>query len=341
MDAVVQVLAEAALRDQRLQVAVRRADQAQVDVDLGLTAQAPDAAVLQHPQQLDLQRRRQLGHLVQEQRAAVGLLEVTAPSAVGTGVGAALVAEELGLDQRVGDGTAVDRDEGCIAARVGQRMQVPGQHLLAAAALAGDEHGARARSDARGLLLQRPDGPRHAQFTRSAFGLRVQSRLAHDLAYLLNQFGDVEGLGHIVRGPLLEQRDRALERAMGGDEEEGRRRSTEPGHLGKDLLARQVGQPDVADHRVVGPLAQRLRGLAPARVPVQLEALELEAVGQRLAHDGVVLDQAESGHQVSCGGSRGGWAGGPVSGTGNVKAKRVHPPSLPTSMRPWSRCTIW
>ena len=52
-----------------------------------------------HAQQLGLRRQRQLGHLVQEQGAAVGRLEAALAALDRAGEGAALVTEQLRLDQ--------------------------------------------------------------------------------------------------------------------------------------------------------------------------------------------------------------------------------------------------
>ena len=57
----------------------------------------------------------------------------------GAGEGAALVAEELGFDQVVGDGGAVDRDEGLGGALAAQ-VDGLGDQLLARAAFARDQH---------------------------------------------------------------------------------------------------------------------------------------------------------------------------------------------------------
>ena len=54
----------------------------------------------------------QLADLVEEERAAVGQLELPELARVRAGEGALLVAEQLGLDQGVGDRGAVDRHEG-------------------------------------------------------------------------------------------------------------------------------------------------------------------------------------------------------------------------------------
>ena len=69
-------------------------------------------ALLQHAQQLHLERRRQLADLVEEQRAAVGRPEEAGLAlVVGAGEGALLVAEQLALEQRLGQRAAVDGDE--------------------------------------------------------------------------------------------------------------------------------------------------------------------------------------------------------------------------------------
>ena len=69
----------------------------------------------EHAQQLRLQRRGHLGDLVEEERAAVGQLEAAQPPLGGAGEGAALVAEQLALDERLGDGRAVEGDERLLA----------------------------------------------------------------------------------------------------------------------------------------------------------------------------------------------------------------------------------
>jgi hypothetical protein len=71
VEAVVEVLAERALLDLLLEVAVRRRDHADVDA-LGLgVAHLGDHALLQRAQELHLQRDGQLADLVEEERALV------------------------------------------------------------------------------------------------------------------------------------------------------------------------------------------------------------------------------------------------------------------------------
>ena len=68
-------------------------------IDVGI-ADAADLALLQHAQQLRLQRERQLADLVEKQRAAVGFLEQPGLVAHRIGERAAHVTEQLGLEQR-------------------------------------------------------------------------------------------------------------------------------------------------------------------------------------------------------------------------------------------------
>jgi len=78
---VIEVLAEAARLHGQLEVLVGGGDHPHVDLHGLDSAQSLELALLQHAQQLDLGRRRQLADLVQEQRAAVGQLETALLSA--------------------------------------------------------------------------------------------------------------------------------------------------------------------------------------------------------------------------------------------------------------------
>src|SRR5207249_1525812 len=111
VDTVEEVLAEVAVADRLAEVAVRGCEDADVHLRLHVRSDAPDDAVLQHAQELDLHRRRGLADLVEEDRAAVGLVEQAALLADGPGERAALVPEELGLEQRLRHRSAVDADE--------------------------------------------------------------------------------------------------------------------------------------------------------------------------------------------------------------------------------------
>ena len=68
-----------------------------------LRAERLELALLQHAQQLGLQRRRDLADLVEEDRAAVGQREAALLVGRRAGERALVVAEQLGLEQRLGD----------------------------------------------------------------------------------------------------------------------------------------------------------------------------------------------------------------------------------------------
>ncbi len=112
VDAEEEILAEAALLDGRLEIAVGRGHEPHVERHLAIRADRAHHALLQRAQELRLQRQRQLADLVEEQRAAVRLQEEAGARAARVGEGAPRVTEELALEQRLGNRGAVDRDEG-------------------------------------------------------------------------------------------------------------------------------------------------------------------------------------------------------------------------------------
>src|SRR3954466_14966776 len=146
VEAVVQVLAEIALGDHLLEIFLGPGNHAHVDVDRLAAADALDRPVLDRAQQLHLHRQRYIVDVVEEQRAALGHFEAAWLVFNRAGERAALVAEELGLDQIFREQRAAHGDEGLVpaAARV---MQQVGDYFLAGAALAGDDHAAVALAD--------------------------------------------------------------------------------------------------------------------------------------------------------------------------------------------------
>src|ERR1043165_8581639 len=67
-----QVVAEGAVRNHLLQVAIGRGNYANADGDLSLFADRQHSIFLQDAEQLRLQRQVQVANLVQEQHAAIG-----------------------------------------------------------------------------------------------------------------------------------------------------------------------------------------------------------------------------------------------------------------------------
>ena len=140
VQAMVEVLAKPARPHEAGEVLVRGGQDADINADGVPAADAADLALLEGPEELGLDAAGGLADLVQEDGAAVGLLEPARLGLEGAGEGAALVAEELALGEGVGDGGAVDGDEGAgVAGAPG--VDEAGDQLLARAGLAFDEDG--------------------------------------------------------------------------------------------------------------------------------------------------------------------------------------------------------
>ena len=113
-------------------------------------------AVLDHAQDLFLHPQRDRAELVEHERAAVRLFEAADVGADRARERAGLVAEELRLEQRLGQRGAVDLDDRLLPARR-QIMQARCDELLARAALADHEHGLRELRGVRNVLEHRDE----------------------------------------------------------------------------------------------------------------------------------------------------------------------------------------
>ena len=104
-----------------------------------------------------LHRERQVADLVEEDRSAAGRLEQPGARRHGTGERALLAAEELALEQRLGQGRAVDAHEGTLRPR---RLRVNGarQDLLADPRLAEQQDADRRPRRAHRLLVEGAHG---------------------------------------------------------------------------------------------------------------------------------------------------------------------------------------
>src|SRR6266545_2591794 len=120
----------------------------------------PEKALRDHPVERPV-RSREDADVDQEHRPTVGELELAEPARERAGERAALVSEELALEQRVGDSGAVDRDEGPLTA-YRELVDGPGEELLARSALPLQEHRGVGRSDPLSLLLDRANRRRLA-----------------------------------------------------------------------------------------------------------------------------------------------------------------------------------
>src|SRR5207237_3737936 len=110
-EAVIEVLAERALGDRRLEVAVRRGEDAAARLERTEAAQPPELAGFEEAQELRLRLGAELAGLIEEERPFGRALDEALLPREGAGERAPLVAEELALEEVAAERGAVDGDE--------------------------------------------------------------------------------------------------------------------------------------------------------------------------------------------------------------------------------------
>src|SRR4029450_12560564 len=108
---IVEVLAEAAGLDRLLQIDLGGGDDAGVGADRARAAEPLELPLLQELQQLALDLERQVADLVEEQRTAARRLDAADLLLDRAGEGAALIAEQLRLEDAGGQPGAAHRRE--------------------------------------------------------------------------------------------------------------------------------------------------------------------------------------------------------------------------------------
>ena len=229
------------------------------------------------------------------------------------GEGAPLVPEQLALDEVLRDGRAVHLDERLVAPRRApvERLR---DELLAGAALAGDE-------DRRGGVRHLPDDVvdglhrRRLAHERRTFPVREvrvdvlalevvgARRLGDDLLQLLL----LEGLRDVVERPRLERRDRAVHRAVGGDDDD-----RDVGELGGDppqqLHPAELRHHEVRHDHVHRRLLQDAERLLAVCGGGDLVPLALQHRGEDAPDVHLVVDDEDVGHGGSFNTNGGGCA---------------------------------
>ena len=136
-----------------MQIRLRRGDDLKVDRDLVVRAEPLDDPLLQHAQQPHLRRQRHGFDLIEEKRAAMGMLDLADALVLCPSKGASLVAEQFRFQHGLRDRAAIDRDEAALAAA--EIVQRPRRDLLARARLTEHENIRRRARDALQPLTQR------------------------------------------------------------------------------------------------------------------------------------------------------------------------------------------
>ncbi len=140
VQAVKEILAERAVDDPLFELAMRRGDDAHVDLDALRAAEPLDLPFFENAQQLHLHIRGQVADFVEEDRRMVGELEAPDLTRERARERALLAAEQLALDQRRGDRRAVDAHHLARAPHA-HLVQMRREQLLADAGFAQEQHG--------------------------------------------------------------------------------------------------------------------------------------------------------------------------------------------------------
>ena len=233
--AEVEVLAERALLDLLLEVLVRRGDHADVHLDRSRRPRRSTSPSWSTRSTLACVFGAHVADLVEEDRAAVGLLELADLLLGRAGERALLVAEQLRFDQLLGNRGAVDLHEPLAAAEA-VAVDRARDELLADAALAEQQHGRVGRRRA----LDRVPAPAAAPGSRRPSGVatstaRLQRPVLVAQPRLIERVADRDE--HALAGErLLDEVERAglgrldggRDRAVARDHHDRQRRRSTP-----------------------------------------------------------------------------------------------------------------
>lgn len=138
---VVEILAKAPGRYFAFQIPVGCGHNAYIHLFAAAAAHPLDFLFLKHAQNLDLQAQVHFTYFIQKDGAAVSQFKASGSGTDGVGKSAFFMAEELALQQFLGDGPAVNGNKRlCGAAAV--VVQSADQQFLAGSGFAGYKHGA-------------------------------------------------------------------------------------------------------------------------------------------------------------------------------------------------------
>ncbi|VTR67819.1 hypothetical protein DESC_610403 [Desulfosarcina cetonica] len=187
-------------------------DEPEIRLDDRVAANPFEHFSLQDAQQLGLHFKGQIADFVQEDRPLVGQFEFAGfAGRAGTGESAALVAEEFGFEEVLGNRGAIDLDERVDRPGAGV-VNALGEKFLARAALTGNQYRIVVGGRHQGVLLQVGDRPAAADDALQ----RVMGRAQADLFFLVafelgfqrvHPFGQLDHFAHILEHDQAEYGD--------------------------------------------------------------------------------------------------------------------------------------
>ena len=304
--------------------------QTHVHLETFLPADARDPAILEHAQELDLDGRRGIADLVEEQRAAPGPFEGARMPRHRSGEGAFLVAEQFALQQAFRESGAIHGNERSVGPGA-VRVQGAGHQFLARAAFAAHEH--------RGVGLGQQQRLAHhfahrGRFRHPAFRRPAAAGLRAELLHLLAQAGgfqraaqlglqvvDVQRLLEIVVGPLFHGAHAGIDGSIGRHQDDRRAVGVEGPDLLHDLDAVDVRQHEIREHDVRAAGAESRDAGGPRRRQFRFEAQIADRFLQGAAVVHVVFDDQNAV----------GIHDGSFPARGNSRRKQAPGPSGPTT----------
>ena len=304
IEPVEKVLPEPSLCHALRQVLVGGADDAHIHRFFRHRPHLADALFLDGTQQLHLHGQRQVGHLIQKQRAAIGRHEEADAIGIRPRERPLAVAEELRLHQVLGNGAAVHGDERPFGTPA-QLVDEPRGQLLAGAGLTRDMHGRHAARHAGNRGAHCIDGGRRAQ---QAGGLAPRLRRRwRDRILRGGGIRELQGRTHqrpqriqphrlvqIIEGPCLQRRHGVLRTGVGRDD---RHRRVAPLAVDEphQIQAVAVGQAHVGQAERIAVALQHCtcRGQVLGHVHIQPHAHQRQL--QQLAQAFLVVHHQHPG----------------------------------------------
>src|SRR6185437_12622076 len=300
VEAVEEIAAEGAALHLLLEITVRGREDASVDRDRLGAAHWNHLALLQYAQELHLGGWRGFADLVEKERSLLRGLEETALVLHRAGERSLHVAEELTLEQALGQGAAVDRVERFVGA-IRELVDVARYDLLSRSRLALNEHDGVGGSD--GLRQTKHGEPRLAAPHRRAHAvlpltldLLLERLVLHAQLTMLgrapenrNDLVVDEWLLDVMVRALVHRLNRGAEIRLSRHEYHGHERILRARRR-QYLEAAHVRHAHIREHDVRRERRDLLEPLLAAERYVGGEALVLEQNAKGLEDSGLVVD---------------------------------------------------